>query len=81
MIFIEISGFFDEPNPDDSLQYEKDVPQTLEGAVLNVMGWSTLWDIPMGEHKLSLTQANTIMELVGDSFRDDLVYYMGLCQD
>ncbi|MGF6486733.1 pyocin S6 family toxin immunity protein [Pseudomonas frederiksbergensis] len=67
MILIEISGFFDEPNPDDSLQYEKDVPQALEGA--------------MGEHKLSPAQASTIMKLVGDSFRVDLVYYMGLCQD
>ena len=81
MIFIVITGFFDEPNPDDSLQYEKDVPQTLEQAVLNVMDWPTLWDIPMGEHKLSPTQVSTIMELVGDSFRDDLVYYMGLCQN
>jgi hypothetical protein len=80
-VFIALSGFFPEPNPDNSLKYEKKVPQTLEEAVLNVIGWSTLWDVPMGEHKLSPTQASTIMELVGDSFRDDLVYYMGLCQD
>jgi hypothetical protein len=80
-IFITLSGFFLELNPDDSLQYEKDVPQALEGAVLNVMGWSTLWDVPMGEHELSPTQANTVMELVGNPFRDDLVYYLGLCQN
>lgn len=79
MIFIAISGFFSEPNPDDSLQYEKDVPQALEVAVLGVMGWSILWDIPMGEHELSPAQARTIMELVGNPFRDNLVYYMGLC--
>ncbi|MGX1184166.1 hypothetical protein AB7M29_001845 [Pseudomonas sp. F-14 TE3623] len=81
MIFIVITGFFDEPNPDDSLQYEKDVPRALERAVLNVMDRPTLWDVPMGEHKLSPPQVSTIMELVGDSFRDDLVYYMGLCQN
>ena len=34
----------------------------------------------MGEHKLSQTQAIAIMELVGSPFRNDLVYYMGLCQ-
>ncbi|MHC8288365.1 pyocin S6 family toxin immunity protein [Pseudomonas sp. XS1P51] len=80
MIFIEIAGFFPDPNPDTSLQYEKDVPQALEAAVLNVMGWKTLKDVPMGEHVLSPNQASAIMELVSDPFRHDLVYYMGLCQ-
>ncbi|WP_259697924.1 pyocin S6 family toxin immunity protein [Pseudomonas frederiksbergensis] len=79
-IFIALSGFFSEPNTDDSLQYEKDVPQALEGAVLKAMGWSALWDIPEGEHELSHTQAVAIMEIVGSSFRNDLVYYLGLCQ-
>jgi len=79
MIFIAISGFFPEPNPDNSLQYEKDVPQVLEAAVLKVMGWSTLRDVPMGEHSLSPDQASVIMNLVGDPLREDLTYYMGLC--
>ncbi|MFU2327432.1 pyocin S6 family toxin immunity protein [Pseudomonas sp. NFX98] len=81
MIFIEISGFFLEPNPDNSLQYEKDVPQALEAAVLNVMGWKTMTDVPIGEHLLSPNQASAIMELIGAPFRDDLAYYLGLCQD
>jgi len=81
MIFIALSGFFPKPNPDNSLQYEKDVPQPLEEAVLNVMGWKTLKDVPMGEHLLSPNQASAIMELVGNPFRANLVYYMGLCQD
>ncbi|KJZ45811.1 hypothetical protein VC34_09175 [Pseudomonas fluorescens] len=76
---IAITGFFPEPNPDNSLQYEKDVPQVLETAVLEVMGWSTLRDVPMGEHPLSPAQASVIIDLVGDLFRENLVYYMGLC--
>ncbi len=32
MVFIEISGFFDEPNPDDSLQYEKGCAAGLRGS-------------------------------------------------
>ncbi|CAI8854849.1 SLH domain-containing protein [Pseudomonas sp. IT-P12] len=79
MIFIEIEGFFPDPNPDNTLQYEKAVPQTLETSVLNVMGWSTLHDVPMGEHLLSPDQASTIIELVGEPFRVELDYYMGLC--
>ncbi|PWK35659.1 hypothetical protein LOY55_11545 [Pseudomonas sp. B21-040] len=81
MTFIAISGFFPESNPDNSLQYEKDVPQALEDAVLNVMGWSTLWDVPMGEYTLSPDQASVIMGLVGDPLRKDLMYYMGLCSN
>jgi hypothetical protein len=79
-IFISLSGFFVESNTDDSIQYEKDVPQTLEGAVLKTMGWSALWDIPEGEHELSHAQALAIMAIVGSTFRNDLVYYLGLCQ-
>ncbi|UZE13286.1 pyocin S6 family toxin immunity protein [Pseudomonas sp. B21-053] len=79
MTFIALTGFFPEPNPDNSLQYEKDVPQALEGAVLNVMGWAAMKDVPIGEHELSTIQAREIMELVGTPFRDDLMYCMGLC--
>ncbi|HWT67919.1 MAG TPA: pyocin S6 family toxin immunity protein, partial [Pseudomonas sp.] len=50
MIFIALTGFFPEPNPDNSLQYQKTVPQALELDILNVMGWSSLKDVPMGEH-------------------------------
>ncbi|TPG80511.1 pyocin S6 family toxin immunity protein [Pseudomonas arsenicoxydans] len=81
MIFIAITGFLPEPNPDNSLQYEKDVPPALETAVLKVMGWSTLWDVPMGEHTISPDQARVIMDLVGDPLREDLTFYMGLCSN
>lgn len=79
-IYIALSGFFPEPNPDNSLQYENDVPQVIEKRVLNVMGWSALWDVPMGEHELSQTQSFAIMEIVGSPFRSDLAYYLGLCR-
>ena len=81
MIFLALSGFFPESNPDDSLQYDKDVPQTSEQAVLNVMGWKSLKDVPMGEHDLTQTQAREIMQLVNTPFRDDLIYCIGLCRE
>ena len=79
MIFIAITGFFPEPNPDNSLQYQKDVPKDLEIAVLNVMGWSSLREVPMGEHELTANQAKEVMKLIGTPFRGDLMYCMGLC--
>lgn len=80
MIFINLTGFFPEPNPDNSLQYQKKVPPALELPVLNIMGWSSLIDVPMGEHELDSNQAKKIMDIVGDPFRDDLMYCMGLCK-
>ncbi|KAB0497375.1 pyocin S6 family toxin immunity protein [Pseudomonas lini] len=81
MIFIALTGFFPEPNSDNSLQYQKNVPQALEAAVLNVMGWSSLRDVPMGEHELTANQAKEIMELVSTPYRGDLMYCMGLCSN
>ncbi len=81
MIFLALSGFFPEPNPDNSLQYDKNVPHTSEQAVLNVMGWESLKDVPMGEHDLTETQAREIMQLVNTPFRDDLTYCIGLCRE
>ncbi|MFJ2288310.1 pyocin S6 family toxin immunity protein [Pseudomonas iridis] len=81
MIFLALSGFFPESNPHDSLQYDKDVPQTSEQAVLDVMGWKSLKDVPMGEHDLTQTQAREIMQIVKTPFRDDLIYCIGLCRE
>ncbi|VVP34892.1 pyocin S6 family toxin immunity protein [Pseudomonas fluorescens] len=81
MIFLALSGFFPESNADDSLQYDKDVPQASEQAVLDVMGWKSLKDVPMGEHDLTQTQAREIMQLVNTPFRDDLIYCIGLCRE
>ncbi len=81
MVFLALSGFFPETNPDNSLQYDKDVPEASEQAVLDAMGWKSLKDVPMGEHDLTETQARKIMQIVDTPFRDDLVYYIGLCRE
>jgi hypothetical protein len=78
MAFIIISGFYPEPDPDNSLHYEKRVPSTLEGTVLAAMEWKTLRDVPPGETNLSQKQARVIVETLGDVFRNDLAYSIGL---
>lgn len=79
MISIALTGFFPEPNPDNSLQYQKTVPQALELDVLKIMGWSSLKDVPMGEHELTETQARAAMRIIDSPFRNDLMYCIGLC--
>ncbi|NMY39360.1 hypothetical protein HBN68_20245 [Pseudomonas sp. WS 5078] len=78
MVFIAISGFYPEPNPDDSLQYKKSVPQELEPAILAAMGWTTLGDVPEGEHELTPDQSIAAMAILGDPLNSELVYFLGL---
>ncbi|MFD2882900.1 pyocin S6 family toxin immunity protein [Pseudomonas lini] len=82
MIFIALTGFFSPSQTQIILSnIKKNVPQALEAAVLNVMGWSSLRDVPMGEHELTANQAKEIMELVSTPYRGDLMYCMGLCSN
>ena len=80
MISILVSGFYPEPNLDNSLHYKKIVPQALVQAVLSEMGWITLADVPMGENDLTQDQAIAVMAVLGDAINRDLMYYIGLCR-
>ncbi|KVV06086.1 MULTISPECIES: pyocin S6 family toxin immunity protein [Pseudomonas] len=79
MAFIVISGFYPEPNPDNSIQYEKVVSQELQPAILAAMGWNSLGDVPMGENDLTQDQSIAVMTILGDPINSDLMYCMGLC--
>lgn len=78
MTFIVISGFYPEPNPNNSLQYERTVPRDLELAVLTSMGWGSLADVPMGETDLTQNQTVAVMAALGDSINENLIYCLGL---
>jgi len=80
MVFILISGFYPEPNPDNSLQYEKDVPQELEIRVLSAIGWESSADVPVGENDLTSEQAAAVLRVLGEPVRSDLMYSVGLCR-
>lgn len=78
MICIVISGFYPEPNPDNSLQYERAVPQESESAVLTAMKWASLREVPMGENDLTQDQAVAVMAALREPVKDDLMYCIGL---
>jgi len=80
MTFLFLTGFFPEPNPDSSLQFEKDIPPHLEPLVLSVMGWASQKDVPAGDHDLTTAQASEIFSILGELFRPDLIYGIGLCR-
>lgn len=78
MAFLLISGFYPEPNPDNSLHYEKDVPHDLEKAVLAAMDWASTADVPPGETDLTQDQALAVMKVLGDTINHELIYSIGL---
>lgn len=75
---IIVSGFYPEPDPDNSLHYERTVPQELEKQVIAAMDWAELKDVPPGETDLTQDQAGVVIKALGDVVRDDLVYSIGL---
>ena len=80
MTFLSISGFYPEPNPDNSLQYKNAVPKDLETEVLSAMGWQSLADVPVGENEFTGDQAVAVLGLFGEPVRSDLMYSIGLCR-
>jgi hypothetical protein len=78
MVFLVISGFYPEPNPDNSLHYERTVPHELEKQVLAAMDWAELKDLPPGETDLTQDQAAVVITTLGDVLRDDWIYSIGL---
>jgi hypothetical protein len=80
MTFLSISGFYPEPNPDNSLQYKKAIPEELATKVLLGMNWASFADLPAGETELTKDQARSVMAIVGDDFNTELMYCIALCR-
>ena len=80
MIFIMISGYYPEPDPDNSLHYEKAVPHELEQQILAAMGYRDLAHIPPGESDLHPDQARQVITLLGGTFDDDSLIASGFSE-
>lgn len=78
MPFMLIHGFYPEPNPDNSLQYEKVVPAALEQTVLAAMGWTTKPDLPPGVTNLGRDQAIAVLEALSESRKEEFIYCIAL---
>lgn len=81
MTFMLIQGFYPEPDPDNSLQYEKVVPQALEKNVLAAMGWTTTSDLPPGVTDLGRNQAIAVLEALNEPRKEELIYCIALYRD
>lgn len=55
------------------------MPKELETAILAVLGWTRLWDVPMGGNELTQDQSILVMAILGEPFNSELVYFLELC--
>jgi hypothetical protein len=81
MAFMLIQGFYPEPDPDNSLQYERVVPQALEQNVLAAMGWTKKSDLPPGVTDLGRDQALAVLESLNEPMKEELMYCIALYRD
>ena len=54
------------------------MPKELETAILAVLGWTRLWDVPMGGNELTQDQSILVMAILGEPFNSELVYFLAM---
>ncbi|MGV8902069.1 MAG: pyocin S6 family toxin immunity protein [Pseudomonas sp.] len=63
---LRITGFFPEPNEDDSMQFKQVLQQGQEPDVLAIMGWASVDAAAGGESELTPEQTKKISELLNE---------------
>lgn len=76
-MYLRLTGFFPEPDEDDSLQYKRHISKDQEPSVLEIMSWSSLEDGLGGESELNAEQAKRIGGVVGESAVEGLTLFIG----
>ena len=76
-MYLRITGFFPEPDDDDSLQYKRIIQKDLEPSVLKVMGWSSLDDGLGGQSELAPEQVTRMAAVLGEPAIERLSLFIG----
>lgn len=76
-MYLRITGFFPEPDDDDSLQYKRVIQKELEPSVFEVMNWSSLEDGLGGQSELTPEQVKRMAEVLGEPSIERLSLYIG----
>jgi hypothetical protein len=74
---LRISGFFPEPNENDSLQFKRIIQDDLIPDVITIMGWSDAGDAAGGESELTPEQAAKLMDLINEPSINGLTLFIG----
>ncbi|MDZ5602966.1 pyocin S6 family toxin immunity protein [Pseudomonas sp. RP23018S] len=75
-MFLYVTGFFPEPHPDETLQFELIVHRQDEQAVLEIMEWQSLNDGYDGEQELTPPQKLALEKRLGMTSDKELTLFI-----
>ena len=76
-MYLQMTGFLPEPDPDDSLKFKQALGGDLEAAALEIMGWKSLEDAGGWETEVSPDQAILFAKLLGQPQLVKLTLFIG----
>lgn len=76
-MYLQMTGFLPEPDPDDSLKFKQALGGDLEADALEIMGWKSLEDAGGWETEVSPDQAILFAKLLGQPQLVDLTLFIG----
>ena len=76
-MYLQMTGFLPEPDPDDSLKFKQALGGDLEADALEIMGWKSLEDAGGWETEVSPDQATLFAKLLGEPQLVDLTLFIG----
>ena len=76
-MYLQITGFLPEPDPDDSLKFKRALEGDLEAEALGIMGWKTLEEAGGWETEVTPDQAILFAKLLGELQLVDLTLFIG----
>lgn len=76
-MYLQMTGFLPEPDPDDSLKFKQALGGDLEADALEIMGWKSLEDAGGWETEVSPDQAILFVKLLGQPQLVDLTLFIG----
>ncbi|WP_434605656.1 pyocin S6 family toxin immunity protein [Pseudomonas sp. R1-7] len=77
-MYLSISGFLPDENEDDSLKFDRDLKESYNSRILQLLGHRSLNAMAEGEWLLTKEQVIELSQIIGESLPTDLDLYIGV---
>lgn len=77
-MYLSISGFLPDENEDDSLKFDRDLMESYNSRILQLLGHRSLNAMAEGEWLLTKEQVIELSQIIVESLPTDLDLYIGV---
>lgn len=77
-MYLSISGFLPDENEDDSLKFDRDLKESYNSRILQLLGHRSLNAMAEGEWLLTKEQVIELSQIIGESLPTELDLYIGV---